>query len=68
MNEWEQEHARRNRKRVELGYCNEFYDHQRQICTGWELSTPAPPDLVLGELPRIIVSDRIEKFRIEMPT
>lgn len=42
-----------NRARVAAGYCNEFYNQQKNIERGWELGTIAPKGLVLGELPEI---------------
>ena len=47
----EADKASQNRLRVKEGYCNEFYDHQKHMCYGWEIGTPPPLGLILGELP-----------------
>lgn len=44
-----------NRLRVKVGYCNEYYDHQEDICRGWKLGAGVPKGLAIGELPELAI-------------
>jgi len=55
-----------NRARVAAGYCNEFYDQQKQIERGWHLGSPPPKGLVLGQVVEVSQSFVYNKNALSM--